>query len=118
MIKEVALITVSAVLFVQMGLSRAIQDTIHIHSKIASCPRCCAFWSTLLYCVLTKCGIIVSVSASFISAYAALWLSLLYDTLARFYNVCYEAITEESDAPDAEAGQDESATTGSADEVS
>ena len=104
MLKEAALITISAVLFVQMGLSSAIQATLHFRSKIASCPRCVCFWSVLAYCLLTENGVIVSVAASFISAYAAQWLALLYDALALLYNSIYESITETDDtATDAEA---------------
>lgn len=117
MVKEAALITASAVLFVQMGLSSAIQEILHFHSKIASCPKCVAFWSTLAYSISTGHGIIVSVSASFISAYAALWLSLLYDALAVLYNLCYEQISETPGAADAEAGEGQPSTTTSADEV-
>ncbi len=118
MIKEVALITISAVLFVQMGLSSAIQATLHFRSKIASCPRCVCFWSVLAFLLLTKNGIVVSVAASFISAYAAQWLALIYDALALLYNSIYESITQTDDtAQDAEAdvATDEAITT---DEVS
>ena len=108
MIREVVLITVSAVLFVQMGLSKAIQGFFNIHSKIASCPKCASFWSVLAYCLATKQGLLVSVAASFISAYAALWLSLLYDALALLYNNAYEYITKtDGTAEDAEADEDE-----------
>lgn len=118
MIKEVALITISAVLFVQMGLSAAIQGFFNFRSKIASCPKCATFWSVLAYCLATKNGIAVSVAASFISAYAAMWLALLYDALALLYNSAYESITQTDGASeDAEAGQDESATAPATDEV-
>lgn len=118
MIGEAALVTVSAVLFVQMGLSDAIQRTVHVRSRIASCPKCLAFWSTLAYCLLTKNGFIVSVATSFICSYAALWLALLYDALALIYNSAYESITETSGTPtDAEAGEGESSTVSPADEM-
>lgn len=119
MFKEVALVTISAVLFVQMGLSEAIQQTLHFHSKILSCCRCCSFWSTLAYCLLTRNGIVVSVAASFICAYVALWLALLYDALAVLYTNAYESITKTDDAPEnAEAGQDDSDPATATDEVS
>ena len=118
MFEEVALITASAVLFVQMGLSGAIQETLHFRSRIASCPRCCAFWSVLAYSLLTRNGVVLSVAASFISAYAAMWLSLLYAALALLYNRAYESITETDGAPeDAEAGVDEPAPASADDEV-
>jgi len=118
MVTEAALITVSCVLFVQMGLSHAIQERIGFKSEILSCVRCCTFWSVLVYSLLARYGILQSVAASFLSSYAALWLALIYDALAKFYNSCYESITETTDAsPDAEAGPDKD-TSGSPDEVS
>ena len=118
MIGEVALITVSAVLFVQMGLSGAIQQVLHIRSKIASCPRCCAFWSVLAYCILARHGVIVSVATAFISSYAALWLSLLYDALAVLYNGIYESITKTDGASEnAEADKGEPSQASETDEV-
>ena len=117
MITEAALITASCVLFVQMGLSRAIQDVAGFRSEILSCPKCSTFWSVLVYLLVTGNGIVESVAASFISSYSALWLSLLYDALAKLYNDCYEAISETDDAStDAEAGADGAETP--ADEVS
>ena len=111
MLKEAALITVSCVLFVQMGLSKAIQERIRFRSVVLSCPKCATFWSVLAYSLITGNGILPSVAASFVSSYCALWLSLLYDALARIYNSCYEAITETDDtAPDAETDDTETAT--------
>lgn len=118
MIKEVALITVSTVLFVQMGLSSAIQGFFNIRLRIASCPKCASFWSVLAYCLATKHGFLVSVAASFLSAYVALWLSLLYDALALLYNTAYEHITKTDGAPeDADADEDDYAPASATDEV-
>ena len=104
MVTEAALITVSCVLFVQMGLSHAIQDKLKFRSEILSCPKCLSYWSVMAYMLLTRHGVIQSIAASFLSSYAALWLSLIYDALAKFYNSCYDAISETTDTPeDAEA---------------
>ena len=119
MIREAALITVSAVLFVQMGLSSAIQEKVHVRSTIASCPKCATFWSVLAYCILTRNGVLTSVAASFICAYVAMWLALLYDALALLYNSIYDSITETPDTPEAaEAGPEQSAQAPAADAVS
>jgi hypothetical protein len=103
MLKEAALVTVSCVLFVQMGLSHAIQERMGFRSEILSCPRCCTFWSVLAYLILSGRGVLAAVAASFLSSYSAMWLSLLYDALARLYNACYDAISEPDSASDAEA---------------
>ena len=100
MITEAALITASCVLFVQMGLSGAIQERLGFRSKILSCVRCSTFWSVLAYSLVSGNGIIPSVAASFFSSYASLWLSLLYDALAKLYNSLYESITETNDTPE------------------
>ena len=120
MFKEAAMITISCVLFVQMGLSRAIQERIGFNSKILSCSRCLTFWSVLMYMLLTGHGVLPSVTASFLSALSALWLSLLYDALAKFYNTCYDAISETTDtASEAEAnpGQDQAGDSNEVSEV-
>ena len=91
--REAVLIMVSCVLFVQMGLSEAIQETLHIRIRIASCPKCLTWWICCAYLVLHDYGIVTSVAASFILSYCALWLALIYDALATLYNYAYETIT-------------------------
>lgn len=102
---EVVLITVSCVLFIQMGLYDAIRNTLNIQSRIVSCPRCLTFWSVFLFSVFSKSGFLVSVATSFIASYSALWLALLYDVLAAKYNSIYDKITKTTDtSDDAQAG--------------
>ena len=117
MFKEAALLTVSCVLFIQMGLSQTIQECIGFRSKILSCQKCLSFWLVMAYMLLTGHGILQSVAASFLSSYSALWLSLIYDALAKLYNSFYDAITETDDtSQDAEATTVDSET--ATDEVS
>ena len=97
MITEAALILVSCVLFVQAGLSDAIQETLHVKLRIASCPRCLTFWACLAWTLMTGHGLLVSVAASFITSYCAMWLCLAYDALALVYNYLYEQITQTPD---------------------
>lgn len=104
--REVALITVSCVLFVEMGLSEAIQRALHISLRIVSCPKCLTWWICLAYQVTHDYGIIEAVAASFVCSYCALWLALAYDALANLYNHAYETITRGT-PQDTEAGPDE-----------
>ena len=97
MITEAALITISCVLFIQMGLADAIQEVLHIKLRIVSCQKCCTFWVCLLWTVWHGYGLIESVAASFIASYCALWLTLFYDSLALLYNYFYEQITQNPD---------------------
>ena len=97
MIRETALLATSCVLFVSMGLSAAIQETLHFKSKILSCPKCLTFWSVLIFNLLTGTRPVEAVAVSFISAYVALWAALLLDSITIIYNWFYEKITEPQD---------------------
>lgn len=101
---DALLITVSAVLFVQMGLSAAIQQVLGIKSKVLSCVRCSTFWPVLAWSLLHRNPVIPSVAASFLCSYLALWLALLYDKMAVTYNKAYGKI---STTDTSEAGADE-----------
>ena len=98
MIVEAVMLMISCVLFIQMGLSEAIQDKLHFHSVVISCQKCMSFWCVLLFLLLNRQGFVFSIAASFVLSYAALWLSLLYDFLAALYNKFYERITKTYDA--------------------
>lgn len=105
MVKDVALITISCVLFVQMGLSEAIQDAVKFKSKILSCPRCLTFWSVFAWSLWHCNQIIESVATSFLSSYSALWIALLYDSLATLYNKAYDKISSQHDTDKADANE-------------
>lgn len=96
--KDALLITIACVLFVQMGLSEAIQGRLHFTSELLSCPRCCSFWANLAYFIIAGTPLVVTVSASFLCAYAALWLALGYDAAAALYNRAYEYISKTNGA--------------------
>ena len=118
MIREAALITASCVLFVQMGLSGAIQELLKLKLRILSCPKCLSFWTVLAWTLFSGAGPVRSVAASFFCSYAATWAALILDGLAALYNWLYEQITETTDASkDAEAGRADG-TAAHSDEVS
>jgi len=97
MIQETALILISCVLFIQMGLSQAIQDFLKVRLRFLSCPKCLTFWVTLITLLTYGNTVIESVAVSFIAAYLALWLSLLYDCMATIYNKCYDHLSKTQD---------------------
>lgn len=119
MIREAALITTSCVLFIQMGLSGEIQERLGVQSRVLSCPKCMTFWSVLAWMLCARAGLVLSVAASFICAYAALWAALILDGLTALYNHLYDTITKTTDTsetPEAQPGDhDQEADT---DEVS
>lgn len=94
MVGQAILILISCVLFIQMGLSAAFQKVLKIKIDFLSCPKCFTFWVTLITLLIKDYGIMESIAVSFISAYLALWLSLLYDYLANLYNKLYEHVSE------------------------
>ena len=106
MIAEVALLMVSCVLFIQMGLSEAIQGVLHTKLRIVSCPKCLTMWVCLVFLVWHDYGIIRAVATSFIASYCAQWLALLYDAIALLYNYLYEQVTKTTDT----AQEDDSAS--------
>lgn len=112
MITEVALITVSCVLFVQMGLADAILKAVRI--KFSPCQKCLSFWTCFAWMLWSRHTVVLSVATSFIASYLALWLTLLYDALATLYNYFYEKLTKTDGASevassdrDAQADDDE-----------
>lgn len=90
--KEAAEITACCVLFIGMGLEATIERILSCRFRILSCPKCLTFWSVLLFGGITGHGIVDVLAVSFLSAYAALWLSLLCDKLTILYNKIYESI--------------------------
>lgn len=118
MITEVALITISCVLFIQMGLCGAIESFLHIEMPIVSCPKCLTWWVCLCYLVLHENGIVVSVATSFIASYCAQWVALIYDAVALLYNYLYEQISTPDTSFDSERVESPTDTQAGADEVS
>lgn len=104
MFLEALLITLSTVLFIQMGLADAIQRTFGVRLRL--CVKCLTFWIALIYFLITKHTLLLSVATSFICSYSSLWLAMLYDFLAIKYNKFYEQVAEESDPVSDEAGSD------------
>lgn len=93
---EAAALTASCVLFIGMGLEAEIERILSCRFKVLSCPKCLTFWSVLLFGVVTRHGFVETVAVSFLSAYAALWLTLLCDELTLLYNKLYESITQQT----------------------
>lgn len=97
--KDAGMLALCCVLFVQMGLSGAIQETLGINSRVLSCPKCLTFWTTLVWQIFGGQAFVPALATSFLLSYLALWAALLYDWLATLYNKTYESITS-SATPD------------------
>ena len=99
---EMAMVALSCILFVSMGLAQAIQDYIPFRLRVLTCPKCLTFWSVLAYNLITGQGVIRSIAVSFITAYIALWAALALDILTLLYNWIYEKITRNQSTAEAE----------------
>ena len=93
MFGELAMIALSCVLFVTMGLAEAIQEYVPFRLRILTCPKCLTFWSVLAYSLISGEGVVQSVATSFIIAYIALWAALILDAITLLYNYLYEKVT-------------------------
>lgn len=100
MILLACIVTVSAVLFIHLGLSETIQRIIHLKVQPLNCSKCLSFWSVLLVLLYHRYNLLYSVGVSFISAYAALWMELSLGLLSNLYDKLYGKIytTEEGQA--------------------
>ena len=91
--KDVCLLAASCVLFVNMGLSDALQEFFGFHSRILSCPKCLTFWTALAFLLVSRCRFVTAVGASFLLSYLALWADLGLSALNRIYNESYEQLS-------------------------
>lgn len=109
--KDAVMLTVACVLYISMGLHDAIVRRVGFSLRITDCVKCLVFWLTLIYNIVCRHPVVECVAVSFLCSYAALWLTLGYEALARIYNDLYDKITNSAatEAPtdeDAEADTD------------
>ena len=100
---DIVMLVLSATLANHLGLIEAVEGVIHHRLPILNCSKCASFWSVLVYSLLVGSEPIASVAVSFVSAYAAVWLVLLYGYIDTLYNRWYENIYTEETGDDAGA---------------
>ena len=88
-----------------LGLITAIEKTIGRIIPVVNCPKCSAWWGSVIYLIITTHDIISSLAVSFLASYTAVWLELFegyIDTLySKFYGTIYPATnTTDTDALD------------------
>lgn len=88
------MLMISVVLFNHMGLCETIEKVLHYKFKILSCSKCGTFWASLISYVVGGTPIIESIALSFVLAYIALWLELALALMAKWYETCYDKISE------------------------
>ena len=103
--KDVCLLAAGCVLFVNMGLSDALQEFFGFRSRILSCPKCLTFWAALAFLLISRCRIVAAVGTSFFLSYLALWADLGLSALNRIYNDLYEQISPPAPRPGKSASE-------------
>ena len=104
---DVAAVTLAAVLANHMGLIEAIEGVIKHKLPIINCSRCLTFWSVLIClvcCRTTATHWTIIVATSFLAAYAAMWLELLFGIIDKQYERIYKKTYPEAAKETAEAG--------------
>ena len=105
-IADVAAVTLAAVLANHMGLIETIEGIIKHKLPIINCSRCLTFWSVLflLCCNNVAAKMTTIVATSFLAAYAATWLELLFGIIDKQYEKIYKKSYPEADKEATEAG--------------
>ena len=96
--KEAAEIIIVCTLASQMGLIGAIENILRVQFRILSCPKCLAFWLSLVWHLFHHRAIMNALAVSFLSSYVTLWICLLYDWTATAYNKIYKKIEKKTTA--------------------
>lgn len=93
---------VSVVLANHLGLIEAIEGVIKRQLPIINCPKCCTFWSVLLYAIIAKVPPIASVTIAFVMSLMSVWTELLFGYIDTLYTRLYEKIypTKDNNATD------------------
>lgn len=85
---------------IHMGLVDAVLKFYGIEDKdipIIRCPKCLTFWAVLLFLVLTRHNVILSLATSFLASYVGIWLDLLLGKMDVWYEDIYKQISEGED---------------------
>lgn len=82
----VALIFVSSVMFIHLGLGEAVMKFLGYEFVLFRCSKCLSFWCVLGYSFFfTDIPVEMSFAIAFGASYLSLWLMLLLDKLADMY---------------------------------
>jgi len=116
-LEDIGLLILSCVLINHMGLISAIEEVINKRLPIVNCIKCLTFWSVLIFCLLSKSDIIISIPISFLSAYIAIWLELFFGYIDTCYEKIYNSIYKDSETQ-TQTGSRDTDSEGSKDSLS
>lgn len=86
------MLTFSSVTANHLGLIAAAERILKRSLPILNCPKCCTFWLVLFSTVLTGWNMVSALATSFLCAYLALWLNLLFAFIDKQFNLLYDKI--------------------------
>ena len=111
---DIASIVFVCVTMNHLGLITAIESVIKNRLPILNCPKCCTFWSVLLYGLTANHfeEILELLAISFLASYIAIWLELFEGFIDTLFLKLYGKIYNTSDnAPATNPDEDNSAST-------
>lgn len=99
---DIVMLVLSATLANHLGLVEAVEGVLRHKIPIVNCSKCLSFWIVLVCSLCSGVSLIASVAVSFVCAYCAVWLELLFGYIDTLYNRLYENIypKETDDAAD------------------
>lgn len=88
--KDVAMLVFAAVMINHLGLIEAVEKIIKRKIPIVNCCKCLSFWLVLAYMLFNGFNVINSVATSFLCAWAATWIELLFGIIDYYFCKVYE----------------------------
>lgn len=98
----VGYILLCCVLFVHLGLGDAVSKVIKRCLSLFNCVKCFTFWNILAYTTLfLEWSFVKCMAVAFASAYAALWVDLIFAKISTMYEKWYKGVVAEEGKCDA-----------------
>jgi len=89
---DIAMLTFSCVAANHLGLVGAIEEVLKRNIPIVNCPKCFTFWVILFTTCFSGWNMVAALAVSFLSAYASLWLQLIFTFIDKLFDKLYDKI--------------------------
>ena len=108
---DVLMIVFCATAANHLGLVAAAESVVRHRLPILNCPKCAAFWLTIIYGCLLCCDSIAALppaiprisAVAFLSAWSAIWLELFMGIIDQLYIKVYDKIYPTTDTTNTDA---------------
>ena len=94
------MIMFSCVMAIHMGLIDAALDAFCVEDRkipVITCPKCLTYWACLIYLIIVSHNMTLSVAASFLASYIAIWLDLALGQMDVLYERIYKRVSEDAE---------------------